>query len=115
MCARTNPRLWPTPCAECPFADDLRALLAEYVSGTSPEAQLARDADQISLILELKDLKDIGYRPPDDWLPHVLGRLQTETGKALAQAVLDTRRDAWWWSAAAARTPLDVDIPFKPL
>ncbi len=86
-----------------PFADDLRALLEEYVSGTSPEAQLARDADQISLILELKDLKDIGYRPPDDWLPHVLGRLQTETGKALAQAVLDTRRDAWWWSAAAAR------------
>jgi putative hydrolase of HD superfamily len=85
------------------FADDLRALLEEYVSGTSPEAQLARDADQISLILELKDLKDIGYRPPDDWLPHVLGRLQTETGKALAQAVLDTRRDSWWWSAAAAR------------
>ena len=85
------------------FADELRALLEEYVSGTSPEARLARDADQISLILELKDLKDIGYRPPDDWLPHVLGRLQTETGKALAQAVLDTRRDAWWWSAAAAR------------
>jgi putative hydrolase of HD superfamily len=85
------------------FADELRSLLEEYASGSSPEAQLARDADQISLIIELKDLKDIGHRPPDDWLPHVLGRLRTPTGKALAQAVLDTRRDSWWWPAAAAR------------
>jgi putative hydrolase of HD superfamily len=85
------------------FADELRSLLEEYACGSSPEAQLARDADQISLIIELKDLKDIGHRPPDDWLPHVLGRLRTPTGKALAQAVLDTRRDSWWWAAAAAR------------
>jgi putative hydrolases of HD superfamily len=85
-----------------PFGNDLRGLLEEYARGVSPEAKLARDADQISLILELKDLKDIGYRPPDDWLPHVLERLQTDTGKTLAQAVLDTRRDSWWWSAAAS-------------
>jgi putative hydrolase of HD superfamily len=63
---------------------------------------LARDADQIALILELKDLKDIGYEPPNDWLPHVLTRLQTETGKALAAAVMATRRDSWWWEAAAS-------------
>ena len=85
-----------------PFGGELRALIEEYNAGASPEARLAHDADQISLILELKDLKDIGYRPPDDWLPHVLARLQTETGKALAQAVLDTRRDSWWWAAAAS-------------
>ena len=83
-----------------PFGGDLRDLLEEYAAGETPEAKLARDADQISLILELKDLKDIGYQPPNDWLPHVLARLQTETGKALAQAIMDTRRDRWWWSAA---------------
>ena len=86
-----------------PFGEQLKALIEEYNAGVSPEARLARDADQISLILELKDLDDIGYRPPQDWLPHVLGRLQTETGKTLAAAIMSTRRDNWWWEAAASR------------
>jgi putative hydrolases of HD superfamily len=51
----------------------------------------------------LKDLDDIGYRPPSTWLPHVLDRLQTETGKALADAIMATRRDAWWWPAAQSQ------------
>jgi putative hydrolases of HD superfamily len=85
-----------------PFGERLSALIEEYNAGTSPEARLARDADQISLILELKDLNDIGYQPPQDWLPHVLNRLQTQTGKALAEAIMATRRDAWWWDIAAS-------------
>ena len=85
-----------------PFGAQLKALIEEYQAGESREARLARDADQIALILELKDLKDIGHEPPNDWLPHVLTRLQTETGKALAAAVMATRRDSWWWEAAAS-------------
>jgi putative hydrolase of HD superfamily len=86
-----------------PFGAQLKALIDEYNAGSSREARLARDADQISLVLELKDLDDIGYRTPQDWLPHVLNRLQTETGKTLASAILSTRRDNWWWEAAASR------------
>ncbi len=74
---------------------DLNSVQKAYVS--ADEQKAVADA------LDGKDLKDIGHRPPDDWLPHVLGRLRTPTGKALAQAVLDTRRDSWWWPAAAAR------------
>ncbi len=85
-----------------PFGEHLSALIEEYRAGASPEAQLARDADQISLIVELKDLNDIGYRPPEDWLPHVRNRLRTPTGKALADALLSTRRDSWWWQTAAS-------------
>jgi putative hydrolase of HD superfamily len=85
-----------------PFGAQLKSLIEEYHAGESREARLARDADQISLILELKELDEIGYRPPQDWLPHVLNRLQTETGKALAEAVMATRRDAWWWDTAAS-------------
>ena len=81
---------------------NLFELIEEDRAGESREARLARDADQISLILELKELDEIGYRPPQDWLPHVLNRLQTETGKALAEAVMATRRDAWWWDTAAS-------------
>jgi putative hydrolase of HD superfamily len=84
------------------FGSHIRNLIEEYSAGTSPEARLARDADQIALILELKDLHDIGYRPPQDWLPHVLNRLQTDTGKTLASAIMSSRRDAWWWGTAAS-------------
>jgi putative hydrolase of HD superfamily len=86
-----------------PFGAQLKALIDEYNAGASPEARLAHDADQISLVLELKDLDDIGYRSPQDWLPHVLSRLQTETGKTLAAAIMGTRRHNWWWEAAASR------------
>ena len=87
------------------FGPQIQELLAEYRAGVSAEARLARDADQLALVLELKDLDDIGYRSPQTWLPHVLKRLQTETGKALAQAVMNTRRDAWWWPAAQSQEP----------
>jgi putative hydrolase of HD superfamily len=85
-----------------PFGTQLEALIEEYNAGESWEARLARDADQLSLILELKDLDELGYRPPQDWLPHVRSRLQTETGKTLAEAIMATRRDAWWWGTAAS-------------
>jgi putative hydrolase of HD superfamily len=85
------------------FGRQIQDLIAEYQAGTSREARLARDADQLALVLELKDLDDIGYRPPQTWLPHVVDRLQTETGKALADAIMSTRRDAWWWQAAQGR------------
>ncbi len=85
------------------FGTQIQELIAEYNGGRSQEAKLARDADQLALILELKDLDDIGYRPPATWLPHVLDRLQTESGKSLAEAILDTRRDAWWCPAPQVR------------
>jgi putative hydrolase of HD superfamily len=86
-----------------PFAEQLQALIDEYNTRASPEARLAHDADQISLILELKELEEIGYRPPQAWLPNVLSRLQTETGKTLAAAIMDTHRDHWWWEVVSSR------------
>ncbi|MFO7708104.1 MAG: HD domain-containing protein [Desulfobacterales bacterium] len=87
---------------DLPFGPNLSALIAEYRNARSPEALLAHDADQIALILELKDLIDIGCEPPRAWLPHVLARLRTDTGKAIADAVIATHRDSWWWEAATA-------------
>jgi putative hydrolase of HD superfamily len=98
-----EPRAVADAIAGLPFGVQLKALIDEYNAGESPEARLARDADQISLILELKDLDEIGYRPPQNWLPHVLNRLQTETGKNLAAAIMGTRRDHWWWEVVASR------------
>jgi len=79
-----------------PFGSDLADLITEFNEGLSLEAKLARDADQLAFILELKTLADIGYNPPNKWLPFAVKRLQTKTGKALAQNIMETSWDAWW-------------------
>jgi putative hydrolase of HD superfamily len=74
----------------------MTALIQEFEAGVTTEAKLARDADQLALILELKELIDIGYEPPKTWIQNVLDRLQTETGQKIAAAVMQTGRDDWW-------------------
>ena len=81
---------------DLPFADSLTELLSEFSDGLSSEAKLAHDADQLALILELKDLMDIGYQPPETWVQNVIDRLETETGREIARAVMETHRDEWW-------------------
>jgi putative hydrolase of HD superfamily len=78
------------------FGNKMTALIQEFEAGTTFEAKLARDADQLALILELKDLIDIGYAPPKTWIQNVIGRLQTEIGQKIAAAVVQTGRDDWW-------------------
>jgi len=78
------------------FGQNLTDLFDEFNAGRSIEAKLAHDADQLALILELKDLMDRGYKSPETWIQNVIGRLQTETGQKIARAVMDTPRDAWW-------------------
>jgi len=79
-----------------PFGTSITGLMKEYNENHSIEAQLAHDADQLALILELKYLSDIGYTPPDTWLPHVLKRVQTKIAKNIAQGIMETHRDDWW-------------------
>lgn len=79
-----------------PFAADIRSLMDEFNAGDTPEAQLVRDADQLSFILELKKLKDTGAAFPDQWLEVITARLKTDLGRHLAAGILETRWDAWW-------------------
>ena len=82
--------------ADLPFGAAITDLIREFNLNRSNEAKLAHDADQIALILELKYLSDIGYTPPDTWLPHVLERIQTTIGKDIARNIMETHRDDWW-------------------
>ena len=78
------------------FGQSLTDLFDEFNEGRSIEAKFAHDADQLALILELKDLMDIGYKPPETWIQNVISRLQTETGRKIAGSVMETNRDEWW-------------------
>ncbi len=83
-------------CGELPMGNEFRAWIEEFNQGTTVEARLANDADQLSLILELKTLSDIGYSPPGHWLPNVLKRLKTDTGRRLAAMIMESDHDHWW-------------------
>lgn len=82
--------------ANLPFGKDISALLAEFNQAETLEAKLAKDADQISFILELKKILDVKSASPEKWLPAVIARIKTETGKKLVQSILDTEWDRWW-------------------
>jgi putative hydrolase of HD superfamily len=76
---------------------EVEALLLEYYAGETLEAQLAYDADQLDMILELKEKKDLGNRYADAWMYYAHKRLKTDVGKALFQAVAQTDWTNWWF------------------
>ncbi len=80
-----------------PFGDDIKNSMEEFNSGESKEAQLANDADQLDLILMLKENKDLGNKYADEWISFALKRLKTDTAKKLAEEILVTDSTHWWF------------------
>lgn len=80
-----------------PFGREIRELLAEFSDGNSAEADCARDADQLEMILQLKELGDLGNRYSQEWIATALKRLRTENGKRLARSILNTDFSGWWF------------------
>ncbi|MDJ0914909.1 MAG: HD domain-containing protein [Desulfobacterales bacterium] len=79
-----------------PFGGDIADLIDEFNAGQTEEAKLAKDADQLAFIVDLKALADVGYAPPNKWLDFVVKRLQTNTGKDIAHGIMNTDWDSWW-------------------
>ncbi len=80
-----------------PFGEDFRAALAEYRAQETIEARLAHDADQLDLILELKEQNDLGNGYAHQWIHFAQKRLVTGIGKELAAQILTTDSTAWWF------------------
>ena len=87
---------------DLPFGEDIIVLTREFNLGESLEARISRDADQIDLILELKEQQDLGNRYARDWLKYALQRLQTENAKKMALEVLNTDSTDWWFEKKTA-------------
>lgn len=80
-----------------PFGDELDGLLREYRDESTPEAILVHDADQLELLMSLKEQLDAGNQQAEDWVPFVLKRLRTPAGRDLAQEVLAGHSANWWF------------------
>lgn len=81
-----------------PFGDEIAADIREFEAAETPAARLAKDADQLELLLALKEQGDLGNPHVDDWIKPLLARLRTEVGKQLADEILATRWDEWWFN-----------------
>jgi putative hydrolases of HD superfamily len=80
-----------------PFGKDVKELLDEYRAQETPEARLAHDADQLDLILELKEQNDLGNIYANQWIHFARKRLKTSIGKDLAAKILVTDSTDWWF------------------
>jgi putative hydrolase of HD superfamily len=81
-----------------PFGEEIQELIREYEEGKTEESKLARDADQLEMILALKEYKDIGNKYADEWLGFSMKRLKTARAKDLARVILETDSSLWWFS-----------------
>jgi putative hydrolases of HD superfamily len=79
------------------FGDDIKAAIDEFNRKETKESLIARDADQIALILQLKECGDLGNKYSEEWIGFALQRLTTENGKKLAQRITKTDSSLWWF------------------
>ena len=80
-----------------PFGNTILSLHKEFLDNHSPEATMSRDADQLDLILALKEQLDLGNAYARDWLHYALQRLRTGSAKKLAEEIMQTDSAEWWF------------------
>lgn len=78
-------------------AASMLELTAEFNAKETPESRLAHDADQLDLLIELKEQKDLNNPYASAWIHYALKRLETEPGKALAREIMATDWTDWWF------------------
>ena len=82
---------------DAPCGGEVADLIREYESGESREARLAHDADQLDLLLVLKEQSDLNNPYAKKWIENLLRRLRTETAKKLADSILQSDHTDWWF------------------
>ena len=80
-----------------PIKDEIVSLTLEFNEGKSLEACISRDADQLDLILSLKEQQDLGNTYASEWLHYAVKRLQTASARTMAQEILETDSTGWWF------------------
>jgi putative hydrolases of HD superfamily len=80
------------------FGDEMVEVLNELKERKTKEALITKDADQIEWLLSLKEQMDIGNSRAATWIPSAVKRLKTEKARAMAEEILQTDSDSWWFS-----------------
>jgi len=79
------------------FGDDIQDAIREFNEKKTRESILAHDADQLALILQLKEYDDLGNKYSKEWIGFAIKRLCTDTAKKLAETITKTDSSEWWF------------------
>jgi putative hydrolase of HD superfamily len=79
------------------FGDEIKAFIDEFNRKETAEALTVRDADQIALILQLKEYGDLGNKYSEEWISYAMQRLSTDAGIKLAEKIIQTDSSDWWF------------------
>ena len=79
------------------FGDDIRAMIVEFNEKKSQESLFAHDADQLALIIKLKEYGDLGNKYSGEWIKFAVKRLTTSPARKLADAIVSTDSSEWWF------------------
>ncbi len=79
------------------FGSDIKEIIDEFNRKETKEALIALDADQIALILQLKEYGDLGNKYADEWIKYARRRLNTKEAKKLAGEIIKTDSSNWWF------------------
>lgn len=81
-----------------PCGDFLFSALQEYREGKTAEAKLAHDADQLELLLILKQQMELGNSRALRWFENTRKRLGSDLAQELTEIILKTPSDSWWYT-----------------
>jgi putative hydrolase of HD superfamily len=81
-----------------PFGDEFLELLEELERRTTPEALVVRDADQLEMLLTLREAEAGGASGARDWMPAVMERLHTPMARDLGRRIIEGDPSRWWFA-----------------
>ncbi len=93
--------------------DELMNAYREFEARETPEAKIAKDADQLDLLFNLKVELDKGNAFAKDWIDSALGRLKTPEAQSIASEMLNTDHNRWWFGRVDKRWWVNRCLPEK--
>ena len=82
---------------DLPFGERIINAFKEVEERSTQEGIIAKDADNIELLCSLKEIIDSGNDQARPWIPPLLKRLKTLSAQKLADEVLNTDSNDWWF------------------
>lgn len=87
--------------------DEVMGLYDEFEAKESAVAKVVKDADQLDLVLNLKEELDRGNAFAREWLDSALLRLRTPQAREVAGAVMASDHNRWWYGHVDPRWWID--------
>ncbi len=84
-----------------PFKNELGKIYQEFQEKNTPEAIIARDADKLEAIVQMKCYIDKGIvdiKTAKMWINYDARNLKTDSAKKLFEVIKETNMNEWWLS-----------------